>query len=332
VNKEYVNRLLVRAGIQSPESTLSLYRHGYDVKGDVIHEVDLIKHGRSLIFGEQGSGKTYILNKVESNIPKSKGIYIDLETGLGTNPFQSLCDEFDEKHSSVVLLDSFDKAAQKHGAFELINDIASFLKKYKTSIESLILASRKYIWEDDFTKKLGITSVWDADCLDLGTYQEFFDDPKIYQKFLDKTRELGIRDLIRRPLEGFHLARKFSAGSLLPRSRLEFLKEQTNFLLTSKEVNTPREELENIAGQLALLDTFSGTVVNKQIFHVIGKPRATLQDLFRTSLLDKREKGFFFSHDAYREYLAALAIQSLSISKQRFLLLQRCGGFGSYSR
>jgi hypothetical protein len=325
MSKEYVSRLLVREGVQSPESVLSLYRHGYDVKGEVISETDLTKHGRSLVLGEQGSGKTYILKKVGSNLPRSqgKGIYIDLESDLGTNPFDSLCSFFNDGQNTVILLDSFDKAAQKHGASELSNDIARFLNKYKANIRNLVIASRKYIWESTFKEKLDIANVWNADCLDWGTYEEYFGNPKIYRKFLTKTHELGIRDLLRRPLEGFSLAKNFSLGLPLPRSKLEFLQEQANLLLTNHEVNTPREELENIAGQLALLDTFSSIIINRQAFHVVGKPKAALQDLFRTSLFDKREEGFFFVHDAYREYLAASAIQLLSMSKQRFLLAEK---------
>lgn len=346
----YVPRLLLRA--DNEDSSVELYRswllgvHGHGET--VCRDIDL-KHGSAVVLGDAGSGKTWILRRAlveamtswledeHNRLP----IYVDLGAELPPNGMlgpvlqQKLAEYPSPRYQ--LFLDSLDEAIRQFHR-PVVNGILLALREVQERLEGVVVACRRWAWEPDFSEKVTLsrdTPVWRADFLQPDAFEHVLPDPNVRRDFLQAVNELGVEDLVSRPIEGFYLARLFAEQKPLPRSRFELFARRISSYLEEQcgQPYRPVRRLEQIARLLAAVATFgeaSSSWTEQEAVEalsasegVVGRLGDVSQDvraLLQCPLFAKLGEKFRFAHDLFREYLAARALEALPLRKQRLLL------------
>lgn len=247
----------------------------------------------------------------------------------------------EHKPGCTLFLDALDeRLLTEENEYDFVNGLFNFIQDYHDQLSAVILACRRVFWNPDWLR-FSETSwqVYHADDLDREDYAAIIPDSDQLHAFFKQVNLLGISDLLRLPFFGFDLARKYTAGQSLPHSRRDWFQERIREALEGTQHDQadgqtpPLDTLLILARQLACLSTFRMTptwtereAINQlsgsMIFRGTQAPITPEQihTLLQRPLFTKIEGQFSFSHQLFREYLAAEAIASLPLRKQRQLL------------
>jgi hypothetical protein len=257
--------------------------------------------------------------------------------------YRGLFERISSEHKSgcILFLDALDERllAEKN-PFDFVNGLLAFIDDYQLILHGVVIACRRVVWNPEWFRDPRIPwEIYHTDYLDFEDYGEILPDPATRKAFFDHADSLGISDLLRLPFIGFNLARRYDQGQSLPVSRQAWFREHIETALKSSKSDQergqapPTETLIFLVRQLACLATFgqvAGWTVQEAIdqlgaSRVVWQERSSIthqdiQTLFERPLFTKMDGRFSFSHQLFREYLAAEALSPLPLRKQRQLL------------
>ncbi len=281
--------------------------------------------------------------------------FLDLKRGLSNQPSveeslkqvlrrRYLFDRVSSEHEAgcILFLDALDeRLSTEKNDYDFVNGFLNFIQDYRECLSSVVLACRRVIWNLDWLRNSQFPwQIYNADHLDFEDYTAIILDPTIRRAFFDQMDLLGLADLLELPFFGFDLARKFSRGQNIPASRREWFHQRIRETLEGTENDRaqgdapPLDTLLFLTKQLACLSTFgaSPTWREQEAINQLGASKMLQDDqgpitpeqirvLLRRPLFTKIEERFSFSHQLFREYLVAKALQQLPLRKQRQLLI-----------
>ncbi len=315
---------------------------------------------RTVVIGDAGSGKSFIIRRafIESiqrflDSPTDTPVPFLLDLGQDLIADQDITMALDHwydglftrtvaEHDSgcVLFLDSLDEKLLKvPDEIGFINAIDLFLSTHKNCLSSVMLACRRAFWNSTwFGRSEPTFEVFHADHLDFTDYRYIIPDQEQRRGFFERAESLGIAELLQSPFVGFDLARTYKCGEPLPSSRREWFEGQVEKLLRGRQKDRqyddvpPLKHLVFLARQLACLATWSThsswTITEAvdqlgEAFSLKDRPhitRKSVEILLQRPLFTRTSDRFSFSHQLFREYLAADALISLPIRKQRQFL------------
>lgn len=246
----------------------------------------------------------------------------------------------EHKPGCILFLDALDERLMfERNDYDFVNGLLNFFQDYQERLPSVVLVCRRVFWNQDWLRSQSPWLIYHADHLDFEDYAAIIPDPTARQEFFNQASSLGIADLLGLPFFGFDLARKFNQGQRLPESRQDWFQQHIKEALAGTESDRirgkapPLDSLLMMAQHLACLSTFRMTLswTDQEAINQLGSSRTLhseydpitteqVQILLQRPLFTKQDGKFSFSHQLFREYLAAESLKSLPLRKQRQLL------------
>ncbi len=353
--EQYVRRFVFKEG-EDAQQAFQLYRllgHNRSHENTLLKDEELIQGRRIMLIGNAGSGKTLVfhyafLKAAEKFFRDASGpvpFLLDLHGNLGSDNdiaraldhrYEGLFSRVKNEHpvSCLLFFDSLDERLLKESP-RFVRDLEFFLLDLGGRLAGCIIACRRAAWSQDWfrDKSIGLAT-YHVDYLGDEEYSEIIPDGVTRQQFSNSCEDLGVSDLLRNPFDGFYLARKFVSGQALPRSRRECLDQRiTDSLGVINQLDAlrpPVDRLRFLARQLACVATFAGkdSYTPQEATDYLGQSEILLASvnpseldvLLHCPLFKRQGEKFAFTHQLYREFLAAEALVDLSLRKQRQLL------------
>jgi len=356
-----VQRYVYREGVDPAYSHAirSLVPDDDTARLDCIAEDELDRFDRVVIIGNAGSGKSFLLlsrymrlaSSFMEDAAQPMPLWLDLGSDLGTSMDierglrHVAADLWDAAKGAslsgvALFLDALDEVLfhqERHSAF--IQDLEYFLADNASCLVKVFLACRRPVWRDQWLGDCGPSfETYSTDHLTHDDYRNLIPDENSLQEFFRVCEERGIRPLLDTPFDGFYLAREFTGGRELPRTRLECLATRVVDMLKAGRSRTratphpPINKLRALAQKLACVAMFAGrrSWDQDEVADILGSsctyPGGDGADadeirwLLGTPLFFQHGGGFSFNHQLYSEYLAAEALASVPLPKQRQLL------------
>jgi hypothetical protein len=333
----------------------------------IMRSSELEQHGNLVLIGNAGSGKSFVLIneyvriaegflsnpvgplpvliEVLKDMPRKGGLAEAIELTNGC----SLADISRHHSSGVILfLDGLEEVTDCD-IQQFANQILLFWRQNRPLIKTLIISCRRHRWDSCYFEGRGFEySVFHVDRLDYEEYGNILSRPEECELFYAAAAENGVSQLLEIAFFGFDLAFQFKSGKPMPRTRQECLQEraekalkgtETDITYNKKIIST--ERLLYLAEQIALLATFCGlrSYTLPQVIESIGSSKILqkglpvaqeeCETLLARPLFAKGNKAFSFSHEIFREYMAARALTRCSPRKQRQLLCAPLGRLSS---
>ena len=355
--EDYIHRSLFReeADIDKALAFRQLYQHQQD-NNDILEDQNLEKEPNLALIGNAGAGKSFTLEygytqaiqrflddpaapfplslKLGQELPSS----LDIASALNSR-YEQLFQRSLMEHDSggALFLDGLDEVLQ--GTPKFIVDLQIFLQKHASYLKQTVVACRRAAWRSDwFSKGSSPLTVYHVDYLDREVYAQILPARPTRQSFFDQCAAIGILDLLDSPFDGFYLAREFGAKRPLPKTRRECLGQRIDDALRGTRLDQdkgkapPLTRLRLLARQLACLASFThkNSWTPQEATDLLGSSTVLCSDrpasyeeidiLLQRPLFRKSGQQFAFAHQLYQEFLAAEALTSLSLRKQRQLL------------
>ena len=355
--EDYIHRPLFReeADIDKALAFRQLYQHQQD-NNDILEDQNLEKEPNLALIGNAGAGKSFTLEygytqaiqrflddpaapfplslKLGQELPSS----LDIASALNSR-YEQLFQRSLTEHASggALFLDGLDEVLQ--GTPKFIVDLQIFLQKHASYLKQTVVACRRAAWRSDwFSKGSSPLAVYHVDYLDKEVYAQILPARTTRQSFFDQCAAIGILDLLDSPFDGFYLAREFGAKRPLPKTRRECLGQRIDDALRGTKLDQdkgkapPLTRLRLLARQLACLASFThkNSWTPQEATDLLGSSTVLCSDrpasyeeidiLLQRPLFRKSGQQFAFAHQLYQEFLAAEALTSLSLRKQRQLL------------
>lgn len=350
----YIHRCLLREGTTPLEAAL---KQSFETGDDsLLPDSDLNRKPRLVVIGNSGSGKTLILtfaysqaagrflNQEDVPLP----FLLDLSKDLGTNSEietalnghnAGLFDRCKAESSAgcSLFLDGLDGAIRADPRF--INNLAIFVKENADFIKHLTIVCHRAMWEGEWREKLPDgTVLYSSDHLGDDSYEEIIQDRASLRDFRRRCSDLQIAWMLDTPMNGFYLAREFSAGHTLPPSQRECFDQRINEMLRGTAgdresgASPPLRCQRFLARQLACIASFSSKVswTVQDAVDLIGSSTVLsatqpvnsgeLRILLGRPLFYRTGDVFTFCHELFQEFLASEALRDLPLHKQRQLL------------
>jgi hypothetical protein len=336
------------------------YRFLPSFEQQVFEDTELATLARTVVIGDAGSGKSFIIRRafLESiqrflDSPTDTPVPFLLDFGqelIANQDFATALDHWfnglftrttaGHGPGCVLFLDSLDEKLLKVlDEIEFINAIDRFLSTHGNCLSRVMLACRRAFWNSTWFRRSEPTfEVFHADHLDFADYRYIIPDQEQRQKFFEQAESFGIAELLQSPFVGFDLARIYKCGEPLPTGRREWFEGQVEKLLRGRQKDRQHDDVLSLkhlvflARQLACLATWSthSSWTIAEAVDQLGEAsslknephitRKSVEILLQRPLFTKTNDRFSFSHQLYREYLAADALIPLPIRKQRRLL------------
>lgn len=357
--EQYVHRLIFKEG-EEVDGLLTLRHFHTPRSADdkrLLDDTKLSQEPWVLLLGNQGSGKSLVLkfsfvdaaNRFLKDGMSPIPLFLDLDSDLGSDldlakaldhryegAFSGLATQHPAGYS--LFLDSLDERLLRE-EHRFVKDLEMFISTRGEHLTGCITACRRAIWQTDWFQQ-GATKLvpYHVDHLGHETYEQILPDREIRHQFFQQCHGLGIDALLETPFDGFYLARLFAAGQPLPRTRRECLDKRIreSLLGTDRDratgVSPPVHRLRFLASQLACVATFSRSPAwsAPDALDALGEStvlrehepatHAEMVYLLQRPLFRRDGNRFKFSHTLYQEFLAAEALNKLSLRKQRQLL------------
>ena len=353
----YIHRLLFReeANIDEALAFRQLYQHQQD-NNNILEDKNLEKESSLALIGNAGAGKSFVVEygyteaiqrflddpaapfplflKLGQELPTS----LNIESALNSK-YQQLFQRSLTEHvpGCALFLDGLDEVLQDTSRF--IVNLQIFLQKHASCLKQTVVACRRTAWRSDwFSKGSFPLVVYHGDYLDKEVYAQILPARTTRQSFFDQCAAIGILDLLDSPFDGFYLAREFGAKRPLPRTRRECLGQRIDDALRGTKLDQdkgrapPLTRLRFLARQLACLASFThqNSWTPQEATDLLGGSTVLCSDqpasyeevdiLLQRPLFRKSGQQFAFAHQLYQEFLAAEALTSPSLRKQRQLL------------
>jgi hypothetical protein len=331
-----------------------------EFKGKVLPDSQLSDYPRLVIIGDTGSGKSYVVQRAYSNAVNAFlhtsdapfPCFLDLYKHLSSR--HSIEDALDYHYPGLfrraqkehepgcaLFLDTLDeRLSNEPNHFDFINRLLFFFEDHRESLATIVIACRRAAWNPAWFSSSDVSwAVYHADYLGFEDYAGIIPEGTARQEFFSHANALGIADLLGLPFFGFDLARKYNQGLRLPESQEEWFQEHLESALKGsiqdqEDGRAPAVEILHVLSrQLACLATFAGKpswTIQEAVDYLGASPifrseyRFVSADQVRTllqrPLFTKSRGRFSFCHQFFREYLAAEALASLPLRKQRLLL------------
>jgi aryl carrier-like protein len=333
----------------------------------IMSSSELEQHGNLVLIGNAGSGKSYVLIneyvrisegflsnpvgpfpvliEVLKDMPRNGGLSEAIELAHGF----SLVD-ISRIHSSgmILFIDGLEEAIDSD-IQQFANHVLLFWRQNRELIKTLIISCRRHRWDSYYFESRGFEySVFHVDQLDYQEYGRILSSPQECELFYAAAAENGVSELLEIAFFGFDLAFQFKSGAPMPRSRQECLEERVEKALkgterdiASNKAIIPVKRLSYLAEQIALLATFCGlgyftlaqVIEAEGSSQILRKNPTVAQEEWETllarPLFVKGNRAFSFSHEIFREYMAARAVTQSSLRKQRQLLCAPLGRLSS---
>jgi len=356
---DYVRRLLVREGTD-PEHARAMrdfLSRGGPASADCLEDQCLHEHRRIVAIGNAGAGKTLTLMRafVDSaetflsdppsaplpiwlDLGQDLGTHMDIERALRTRGLWDIATGGDLQ--VALFLDTLDEAlAPLDQPHRLVVDLEDLITENVGILARVAIGCRRPAWWSNYFGKCD--PPFEAYSLDsLGAYEwrSRIPDAEQRERFSQLCSERGIRWMLDNAFDGFYLADEFLAERELPATRRECFDRRISAALTGgRRSSTPAAEpaadrLRYLAGQLACVATFTPKsswdvqeahdLLNAGTPAALPQPPASheVQSLLGQPFLRRSQDKFAFTHQLFREYLAAEALERLSLRKQRQLL------------
>lgn len=354
----YVGRVLVKEGTDPAQIAQfkSLRRILKSDIRDVLEVSELARCSRVVVLGQSGSGKSYILahayvravrqflTSPASPMPFYLDLYRDLYASAAIaegleRRYNRLFGRVSAEHEPgcILILDALDgRLGVEPKPLDFMNELCGFLNDHSDTMKTVVLACQRGAWESGWLLNSPEQwTVYHTDHLDNDDYAGLIPDPTQRQGFFDTVTELGIQELLALAFNGFDLARRYVKGDELPGNRIVLFQERVKSALNAaaKQGAPPLEICYVLARQLACLSAFAGKPLwtEREAFDYLGEsaslrqvcPGVTREDLgamLRAPLFVKVGERFSFSHELFRDFLAAESLSRLSLRKQRQIL------------
>lgn len=355
---DYVNRQIVREGEDVDGALFFLRKRERDPeKRSVIEDTELNEIPFLFLLGDAGTGKSSVVDFTYAQAVRQfisdpqvpAPFYLDLESGLSTD--LSIVAAFQWQHEGLfyraltehpagvrLYFDGLDEVLRKDHLF--INNLKAFVGEYQSHMRGLLVACRRSYWQKSWTKEFHLEMTeYHTDYLGSEVYKKILSDNSLRDKFFERCHVLGITDLLNTPFDGFFLARYFQRKYDLPATRRECIRIQVKEKLQNKTKSEAEsgkapslDRLRFLAGQLACIASFTEHTswTFDAATDLLGQSSSLQQVqpvsseevhwLLRRPLFKCSAGRFTFDHQLYREYLAAEALENLSLRKQRQLL------------
>jgi len=241
----------------------------------------------------------------------------------------------------MLFLDALDERLMlERNDYDFVNGLLNFIQDHQERLPGVVLACRRVFWNRDWLRHSQTPwQIYHADHLDFEDYAAIIADSAVLHEFFNQASSLGIADLLGLPFFGFDLARKFNQGQSLPKSRQEWFQQHIKEALEGTESDRtrgnapPLDSLLMLAKHLACLSAFRMTLswTEQEAMNQLGSSRTIRSEygpitteqvrvLLQRPLFTKQDDKFSFSHQLFREYLAAEVLSTLPLRKQRQLL------------
>lgn len=357
--EDYVPRVLVREGVSREEAAEWrpwIRSELPETQSKFLDDSGVVTRSRLVIIGDAGSGKSYILQNayLEATATFLDSAYtpipffLDLSKQLSRRHsirealdywYERLFSQASSEHEPgcALFLDALDeRLLTEANPHDFITELLIFLRDHKDQLSNVILACRRAVWRPNWFSSW---DVYHADYLDREDYAAIISDSASQREFFNHTASLGISDLLRLPFIGFDLARRYSEGHRLPSNRREWFHERIRRSLKGTRRDQERGHSPSLDTLLVLARQLASLAVlgkapswsTQEAVDQLGGSRALsealgsityeqIEVLFQRPLFTKLGDRFSFSHQLFSEYLAAEALSSTPLRKQRQLL------------
>lgn len=308
---------------------------------------------RVVVLGGAGAGKSFLLmsrylaavTRYVADSSQPIPLWLDMGRDLGTDRSveQALQRESGgvweavrrDEEKCVIFLDALDEVlAAEDRPRGLINDLRSFLDDNRSVLAQVMIACRRHAWSraylDSCEPAFRIVQV---DTLCPEDYTQIIEDDALREQFYEQCGRAGISGLLETAFDGFYLAQQFARGETLPATRLELLEARTDASLQAAQPDPEAApspglaRLRELAERLACIATFTDRrswlrADCRSLLatdHSDPSPAPTGEEvewLLRQPLFRRHGDEFSFTHELFREYLAAKALVPLSLRKQ----------------
>ncbi len=184
--EQYVHRLIYREG-EDPREAYQLY-HFLDEhrarQNNILKDSEVLPNRRIVLIGNAGSGKSLILThlfaaaaeRFQSDTLAPIPFFLDLHRDLDSNNDLTRALNFkyrgffskalkEDSHGCVLVLDGLDERLLKVSQ-RFVRDLEFFLQEISVSLNSLVVACRRAVWNPDWFRRLSIQpEVFQADHL-----------------------------------------------------------------------------------------------------------------------------------------------------------------------
>lgn len=355
----YVTRLLVREGENAEAARYGRHlsrQHGIGDRLACLDETEALSIPKLVIVGNAGSGKTLTMKScycacAESFVSGSSALlplFLDLKLDRTSDadltralslvyPQVWPAVAAGQAGKCILFLDALDELIAHHtDPLGTVNEIRGQLQLLDPVVPGVVIGCRRPAWQSSYFRGFG---VYHLDSLGSEEWLQKMPDASRWADLRQQCTTKGIIGLLDNPFDGFFLADQFLSGGQLPTTRLECLALRVAKALSrgaagdgrAPRVSTSR--LERLSEELACISLFTphGTWSAQEACDLLQAgnvsdtpPRPTLDEmraLLAEPLFTASAGILSFTHQLYREYLAAKALAGLSLRKQCQLLV-----------
>jgi len=350
--EDYIPRILKREGIMTSKAELDAF---FEREGeDSLSDMDLHKSGNTVLLGNAGAGKSYVLRNAylqsaqaflkdeKASIPvfvelrMDRGPKGDLEEAISLHHDDLLAESTKGDLPQVILfVDGLDEIWDME-LRRFCNGMAKILNRFNSIISDTIISCRRARWESDYLKAWKASyKTYNVDYVSRATYKHIIKSEKELDSFYDEAFTKGVQPLLDVVFFGFDMAYRFANGEVLPRSRHRLLEARIENALKGTEKDTQSANttsLKILANMLAILSTFTekkewetgeafDSLTKADVFPSLGflPTLEEVQTLFSRPVFIRSGSKFYFAHDLLREFLAGDALSHCTLRKQRQL-------------